>query len=429
MDTIPDLAVFHQYESEVRGYCRHFEAMFTSASGSIMRDIHGHEYIDFLAACGALNYGHNDPDMQAALIEHISRNGISIGLDLFTEAKYDFLESFHNLILEPRGLDYRVQFTGPTGTNAVEAAMKLARKVTGRTNIIAFTNGFHGVSLGSLAATGNQYHRMGTNLGGVSRFPFDQYFGPDIDTAAYLDIMLSDPSSGIDPPAAILLETVQGEGGLNAASAAWLQRVAELAKRHNALLIVDDIQAGCGRTGTFFSFEGMGIVPDITVMSKSISGYGLPMAIVLIKPEYDLWCPAEHNGTFRGNVHAFVTARVALEKFWSDSEFFKSVTTKSSMVTDYLSRISELIPASFIKGRGMMQGISIGSGELAEKICRLCFKHDLIIETSGAHGEVIKLMAPLTTPKNLLYEGFDILLNAVADAMDIVAVTDSSIMA
>jgi diaminobutyrate-2-oxoglutarate transaminase len=410
-------ATFHQHESEVRGYCRNFDRVFTSASGSIIRDVDGHEYLDFLAACGSLNYGHNDPDMREALLEHIASDGISTGLDLFTDAKGAFLDRFQQLVLKPRGLNYRVQFTGPTGTNAVEAAMKLARKVTGRSNIIAFTNGFHGVSLGALAATGNKYHRMGLSLPGISRAPFERYLGPEVDTADYLDQLLLDPSSGIEAPAAILLETVQGEGGLNAASPAWIRRIAALAKRHSALLIIDDVQAGCGRTGPFFSFEEMGVAPDLVVLSKSISGFGLPMAIVLIKPEHDLWGPAEHNGTFRGNTHAFVTARVALEKFWSEGAFRETVLSKAARVTEYLTRIARLIPGSRLKGRGMMQGISVGSGELANKICKLSFDKGLIIETSGPHDEVIKILAPLTTPESLLERGFDILQSAAAEVM------------
>jgi diaminobutyrate--2-oxoglutarate aminotransferase len=417
MKAKPELSVFKTIESEVRGYCRRFDKIFTTASGSIMRDVDGHEYIDFLAACGSLNYGHNDPDMSAALIEHISNSGIAAGLDLFSIVKQDFLDRFKHLILAPRRLDYRVQFTGPTGTNAVEAAMKLARKVTGRMNIIAFTNGFHGVSLNSLAATGNKFNRMGFLLPGISRAPYEGYFGAGLDTADYLDQLLSDPSSGIDAPAAILLETVQGEGGLNAASPKWLQRIAAISKEHGALLIVDDVQAGCGRTGTFFSFEKMGIVPDMVVMSKSISGFGLPMAIVLMKPVYDQWKPAQHNGTFRGNLHAFVTSRIALEKFWSDSAFSRSIAAKASLVTDYLTHITKLVPDSSRKGRGMMQGINVGSGDLADQICRLCFENGLIIETSGAFNEVIKVMAPLTTPFGILKEGLDILYRATLKIM------------
>ncbi|MBA3599324.1 MAG: diaminobutyrate--2-oxoglutarate transaminase [Methylibium sp.] len=418
MSELQDFSVFDRRESSVRGYCRRFRAVFATATGSAMRDVDGREYIDFLAGCASLNYGHNDPQMSTALIEYIQINGVTQGLDLHTGAKRAFLEAFERLILQPRGMDHRVQFTGPTGANAIEAAMKLARKATSRTNIIAFTNGYHGVTLGALAATGNQYNRMGVSLPGVTRAPFDRYFGSDFDSAAALDRMLGDPSSGIDPPAAVLLETVQGEGGLNAASPEWVRSVAAIAQRHGALLIIDDVQAGCGRTGTFFSFEEMGVTPDLIVMSKSISGYGLPMAIVLVRPAHDVWRPAEHNGTFRGNNHAFVTARIALEKFWSDQAFADQIAIKSDIVTARLKALARRIPGSRLKGRGMMQGLALPSGDLAAEICRRCFERGLIIETSGAHDEVLKILAPLTTPITVLERGLEILQSAAADALE-----------
>ena len=212
------------YESEVRSYCRRIDVTFATASGSTMTDVDGRRYIDFLSGCSALNYGHGDPDMVAAVVRYLCDGGIIHGLDLRTTAKAEFMDAFASGALEPRGLPYRMQFTGPTGTNAVEAAMKLARKVTGRTQIIAFTNGFHGVSAGALAATGNGHHRMAPvmPLIGVQRALFDGYLGDGVDTAELLDHLLSDPSSGFDPPAAIIVETVQGEGGLNVA----VQRVA-----------------------------------------------------------------------------------------------------------------------------------------------------------------------------------------------------------
>jgi diaminobutyrate-2-oxoglutarate transaminase len=381
----------------------------------LIQDVDGREYVDFLAGCGSLNYGHNDPDMSAELIEHIRGGGIALGLDLFTAAKRSFLETFEAVVLEPRGMDHRVQFTGPTGANAVEAALKLARKVTGRHNVIAFTNGFHGVTLGALAATGNRHHRMQAPLTGVARMPFDRYFGPEIDTASMLDQMLSDPSSGLDAPAAVVLETVQGEGGLNAASPEWLASIADIARRHGALLIVDDIQAGCGRTGTFFSFESTPIMPDIVTLSKSLSGFGLPMAIVLVRPEFDRWRPAEHNGTFRGNAHAFVTARVALEKFWAEDRLTVDVARRSRLLAERLSAIAAMIPGARLKGRGMMQGIDVGTGERAGEICRRCFTRGLIIETSGAYDQVVKVLAPLTTPDDLLERGLDIVHAAVRE--------------
>jgi diaminobutyrate-2-oxoglutarate transaminase len=409
--------IFERRESESRSYCRGFPNVFATAQNAKLTDENGKSYIDFLAGCSSLNYGHNDPDMKAALVDYISRDGITHGLDMFTEAKSDFLKAFEEIILKPRDMDYKVQFVGPTGANAVESAMKLARKVTGRTNIIAFTNGFHGVTMGALAATGNGYHRGGANapLANVERAPFDAYHGDGIDTAAMLEKLLDDPSSGVDSPAAILLETVQGEGGLNAASAVWVKRVEEIARAHGALLIIDDIQAGCGRTGTFFSFEEMDVSPDIVTLAKSFSGFGLPFATVLIKPEHDIWGPAEHNGTFRGNNHAFVTARVALEKFWKDRAFEKEVKAKGDYLKERLEDISGMIAGSRLKGRGMMCGIDVGTGELAEEICRWCFRNGLIIETSGAHDEVVKILAPLTIEKETLASGLDILEAAVSE--------------
>src|SRR6056297_2519131 len=313
-DTSADLEIYARRESEARSYCRSFPTSFVKAQGSELTDAAGNTYIDFLAGCSSLNYGHNDPDMKAALIEHITADGITHGLDMHSTAKAEFLEAYEENILKPRGMDYKVMMTGPTGTNAVEAAMKLARKVTGRRNIVAFTNGFHGMTMGALSLTGNAGKRAGAGCGslcGVTRMPFDGAFGDEMDTLRQMEMMFDNPSSGVDAPAAFIFEPVQGEGGLNAASDEWMQGVARLAKKLGALLIVDDIQSGCGRTGTYFAFESAGIEPDMVTQAKSLSGFGLPFAALLIKPEHDIWKPAEHNGTFRGNTHAFVTGRVA----------------------------------------------------------------------------------------------------------------------
>ncbi|WP_172299007.1 diaminobutyrate--2-oxoglutarate transaminase [Pseudoruegeria sp. HB172150] len=411
--------IFDRRESAAASYCRSIPATFVSGSGSELTDAEGKTYIDFLAGCSSLNYGHNDPDMKAALIEHISNDGLAHGLDLHTGTKADFLSAFEEHILKPRGMDHRVMFTGPTGANAVEAAMKLARKATGRTNIIAFTNGFHGVTAGALAATGNGYHRggMGTPLNGVTRMPYDGYLGADWDSTAYLEKALSDGSSGVDAPAAIMLETVQGEGGLNAARADWVKKVAEIARKHGALLIVDDIQAGCGRTGTFFSFEKMDIQPDIVTMAKSASGFGLPMAMVLVRPEHDVMGPAEHNGTFRGNTHAFVTARVAIEKFWKDDAFQKELVKKTEILTEALQQLADMVPNARMKGRGLMQGVDVGSGELAGAICKRAYQKGLVIETSGPEDEVVKVLAPLTTPEKTFRHGLNIVLDAARDVL------------
>ena len=418
MTTETDKTIFTRRESEARSYCRGIPNVFTSASGSIMRAEDGTEYIDFLAGCSSLNYGHNDPDMKAALVDHITNDGIAHGLDLHTTTKADFLGAFEKHILKPRSMDHRVMFMGPTGANAVEAAMKIARKSTGRTNIIAFTNGFHGVTMGALAATGNGYHRGGAGMdsSGVTRMPYDDY-ADGVDSAALLDQMLSDASGGIDAPAAIMLETIQGEGGLNAASTEFVQKLADIAKRHGALLILDDIQAGCGRSGKFFSFEDMGVVPDLVPMAKSISGFGLPLAMVLVRPEHDIFGPAEHNGTFRGNTHAFVTARVAIEKFWSDKAFEAELAEKAALIETRLTQLADMVPGAYLKGRGLMRGVDVGTGELAAAICARAFEKGLIIETSGNEDQVVKVLAALTTPTEVFNKGFDILLDAARDVL------------
>ncbi|MBX2858075.1 MAG: diaminobutyrate--2-oxoglutarate transaminase [Cellvibrionaceae bacterium] len=413
------MKIFEEIESEVQCYARSFPRVFQRAHQEFLYDQEGREYLDFLAGAGTLNYGHNNSLLKKELLSYIQQDGICHGLDMHTQAKGEFLEVFNSLILKPRNLDYVVQFTGPTGTNAVEAALKLARIVTGRETILAFTNGFHGVSLGALAATGNQHHRggAGVSLNGVVRVPYDGYMGDDIDTTYYIEKLLNDSSSGVDKPAAMIVETVQGEGGINASSFEWLQRLDRLCKRHDILLIVDDIQAGCGRTGHFFSFEEAGIKPDIVTLSKSISGYGLPMAVVLFRPELDRWKPGEHNGTFRGNNLAFVTAKAAIQHYWSEPGFSKEIRRKG----DYISKRLKSIVGKYgegnftTRGRGMFQGINCVNGEIANKITKKAFKQNLIIETSGANDHVVKFLCPLTINEINLKRGIDIVENAIKE--------------
>lgn len=416
------MTVFDRLESEVQSYARSFPVTFEKAEGAWLTDIDGKRYLDFLAGAGSLNYGHNHPALQEKLIDYIKSNGITHGLDMHTKAKAAFLNAMESKVLKPRNMDYKIQFTGPTGTNAVEAALKLARRVKGRETVISFTNGFHGVTLGALAITGNEHHRgaAGVSLDNAVAVPFDGYMGDGADTTEYLDRVLGDNSSGIALPAAIIVETVQGEGGLNAADFDWLRKLEQVCRKHDILLIVDDIQAGCGRTGTFFSFEPAGIKPDMVTLSKSLSAYGLPLAVVLIKPEYDVWHPGEHNGTFRGNNHAFVTAAAALDHFWSDDKFANDIRDKADFLGKRLEQIAERYGDGKIyrKGRGLMQGICFESGEVASKVTKECFAHNLVIETSGPEDEVVKCLVPLIISKEDLAHGLDILEMATAKAMD-----------
>ncbi|MET1019751.1 MAG: diaminobutyrate--2-oxoglutarate transaminase [Microterricola sp.] len=414
-----DLDIFDRIESEVRGYIRSFPVVFDSASGSVLTTADGRDYLDFFAGAGVLNYGHNNPIFTQALIEYLQRDGIIHGLDMATSAKKAFLEAFEARILAPRGLDYKIQFTGPTGANAVEAALKVSRQATGRSNVVAFTNGFHGLSMGALAATGNKKYRdaAGTSLDNVTRLPYDGYLGADIDTLDLFEKMLDDTGSGLDLPAAVIVEAVQGEGGINVASAAWLQRLRAITESRGILLIIDDIQAGTGRTGAFFSFEDAGIVPDIVTVSKSISASGLPMSLVLMRPEVDVWQPGAHTGTFRGNNLAFITARAALDAYWADTAFTDEVTRKSELLrTELLAVAAENPEIDFeVRGRGLMYGIaSTSHPELAGAVSAAAFERGLVIETSGARDEVLKFLPALTISDDELLRGLAIVRESLA---------------
>jgi len=412
-----DLDIFSDIESEVRGYVRSFPVIFERAVGSIMIDEEGTEYIDFFSGAGALSYGHNNPIMKKKLLSYIENDSISHSLDMATVAKKGFLEAFQNIILKPRGLDYKLQFTGPTGTNAVEAALKIARLSTGRSTVVAFTRAFHGVSGGSLAATANQHFRQaaGYTLDDVVFVPYEGYF-PGLDSLAYLEQLLSDQSSGLELPAAVIVETIQAEGGINVASPEWLRGLSELCARHGILLIADDIQVGTGRTGEFFSFEAAGIVPDIVTLSKSLSGYGLPMSLVLMKRELDIWKPGAHSGTFRGNNMAFVCATVAIETYWADDALTTDVHRKEVLVKARLGALAEQYPqAQFdVRGRGFIFGLaSTVMPELAQAIAAEAFTRGLVVETSGPSNEVLKLLPALIISDEILTSGLDIIAASV----------------
>lgn len=414
--TIAETSIFESLESEVRSYCRNWPTVFSSASGAWIRDESGRDYLDFFAGAGALNYGHNNPVMKNALIEYIAADGITHGLDMSTVAKREFLHSFQRNVLEPRGLDYKVQFPGPTGTNAVESALKLARKATGRESIINFTNAFHGMTLGALSVTGNSMKRAGAGVPLVhaTPMPFDNYLGGVTDDFHWFERVLGDSGSGLNLPAAVIVETVQGEGGVNVARPEWLRALADLCRRRDILLIVDDVQMGCGRTGPFFSFEVAGITPDIVTLSKSIGGYGLPMALTLFRPELDLWAPGEHNGTFRGNNPAFVTATAALDHYWADDALHRSTLAKGARINAIFSNLADRFEGVSTRGRGMVQGLVFDDPGMAVKVCGLAFDEGLLAETSGPSDEVVKLLPPLTITDEELDHGLSILAEATA---------------
>lgn len=410
---------FEQHESEVRGYCRNFPAVFSSAKGAWMTDEAGRRYLDFFAGAGVMNYGHNPDKLKGALLDYLQRDGIAHTLDMYSEAKRDFINRFQRVILQPRGLNYKMQFPGPTGTNAVEAALKLARKVTGREQVVSFTNAFHGMTLGALAVTGNGFKRAGAGvpLQHTTSLPFCGYLGDGPDTLDFFEAMLKDSGSGLETPAAVILETVQAEGGVNVAALDWLQRLRQITQDHGVLLIVDDIQVGCGRTGKFFSFEEAGIVPDMVTLSKSLSGYGIPMALVLIKPELDQWAPGEHNGTFRGHTPGFVTATQALD-YWENDWLEKSVAHKSKIVRERLNAmVKRLGVRAEVRGRGLIYGIAFEDAALASQVSQACFEAGMVIETAGMEDQVLKLLPSLTISDEDLVLGLDTIEKSLAQVL------------
>lgn len=401
------MTIFERYESNVRGYSRTWPVVFDKALNAKQWDVDGNEYIDFFSGAGVLNFGHNNPKLRKALINYLEAEGVTHSLDMHSRSKQEFIEQFVETILKPRKMDYKLQFTGPTGTNVVEAALKLARKITERRDVVAFTDGFHGMTLGALACTGNQkFHKAaGVDLNNVIRVPFDGYLGEGVDTLEPLRRALQDTSSGINPPAAFILETIQAEGGINVATKEWLQAVQKLAKDYGSLLIVDDIQASVGRTGSYFSFENLGIEPDLICMAKGIGGYGIPMGVLLIKPELDQWEPGEHTGTFRGQNLSFVAGTAALDYFKND-EFLAEVRRKGEFTEERLVEIIQNANVDIeLRGCGMIHGLDMGTGEKAAAVVAKAFEHNLIIPTCGPNGRVVKVMPPLTIEDDLLIEG------------------------
>ena len=415
-----------EIESNVASYCNAWPRVFDYAHGSIIKDVDGNEYIDFFCGASALNYGHNPDYIEEKLIEYLRSKRIIHALDMYTKLKQDYLAFFKKEILAPRKLDFRVQFTGPTGTNAVEAALKLARKVKGRSNIMAISGAFHGMTLGSLALTTDSFSRdgAGVNLENVTHVPAPYTKlenGENFDTLKHIEWLLTYDHSGMNTkkiPAAIIIETLQSEGGVHDLGKEFLVGLRKLCDKYDILLIIDDIQIACYRTGTFFSFEEAGIVPDIVVLSKSLSGYGLPFSLTLFKKELDQWKPAEHNGTFRGFGLAMVGSKAGIE-LAKKLKIEDQVKTKAKIISDYLNKtVKKEFPEIEIRGKGMLWGIELHQDHISKKVVNICIDNGLILERCGGNNSVVKLMPALNIPEDLLIKGLDIVYHAVVEAMN-----------
>ena len=413
---------FETYESEVRSYCRNFPAVFTTAKGPFLYDEDGREYIDFFCGAGGLNYGHNNDYIKSRLLSYLESDGVMHALDMYTVPKREFIEFYEEKILKPRGLNYKIQFAGPTGTNAVEAALKLARKVKKRTNIFAMMGAFHGMTLGSIAMTTDASSRAGAGvpLTNVTHIPAPYMF-PELDTLNYIETLLTDDHSGVDKPAAIVLETVQADGGINVFDVEWLKGIRAICDKHDILMVVDDVQVGCARTGTFFSFERAGIVPDIVTQSKSIGGYGMPFALVLIRPELDLWEPGEHNGTFRGYQLSMIAAKAGLEVMLNE-HVEERVQKLSAVIAQAMEEVQALSPEKIkTRGMGFVWGVDFWrfdhDGVTSKKVLDECFKNGLIVERVGRGNTVVKVMPELLIEEETLKKGLDILKNSISNVI------------
>ncbi len=411
---------FEEYESVVRSYCRHFPKVFTTAKGAVITDEDGNDYIDFFCGAGAVNYGHNNPYIKQKMVDYLMTDGIIHALDMYTVPKREFIETLEKKIIEPRGLNYKIQFCGPTGTNGVEAAIKLARKTKGRRNIFAFMGCFHGMTLGALSLTSEMYARngAGASLNDVTHIPAPYMF-EGLDVIKYMQTLLDDDHSGVEKPAAVVMETLQAEGGIRPFSDEFLKDVREFCDKNDILMIIDDIQVGCCRTGTFFSFERAGIVPDMVIMSKSIGGLGMPLSIVLLKEELDEWKPGEHNGTFRGNQLSFIAGKASFD-WLLENNVEAETQRKGKIVKDYLEKeVISLDSRLELRGMGLIWGIDFGkiNPELSERIIERCFEQQLICECAGRDGAVLKIMPPLVIGDDLLMKGLEIIANAAKEEL------------
>lgn len=415
-----DFSVFEDLESNVRTYCRKFPAMFHRAKGAELYAEDGRTFIDFFCGAGTLNYGHNNEYIKRRVTGYLAGDGLMHGLDMHTVAKRDFLRTFAETVLRPRGLDYKVQFCGPTGTDAVEAALKVARKATGRSGIFAFTGAYHGMSRGSLGVTGALRARRAGGVTGqdVTFIPYEDGPQGPFDSIGLIERLLADPSSGVAPPAAVIVEPIQMEGGVYPASADWLRRLRAVTERHGVLLVLDEIQAGCGRTGPFFCFEHAGITPDVVTVSKSIGGYGLPLSLNLFRRELDVWQPGEHTGTFRGNQLAFVAATAACE-LWQQGQFRTDKAVAAHRLERFGRDVVAAHPRIAVRGMGMVTGLDLGADggpERADRVQRHAFAHGVVVELCGRHDEVVKILPPLNIDIPRLDRGLCVLLDALSAA-------------
>ncbi|HKM62830.1 MAG TPA: aspartate aminotransferase family protein [Acidisphaera sp.] len=405
------IAVSAEWESSARSYVRAFPAVFARAQGPWLIDTAGRRYLDFLTGAGVMVLGHNHPAVRAAVAT--DPDPVTNGLDLLTTAKLAFVERLRTILPGDMAATHKLHFCGPTGSDCVEAALKLASIATGRRGVIAFAGGYHGMTQGALSVSSSRRLREVGLLGPAAvdfcpypyplRFPAP-YRTPEAATAfclANLQLMLEDPHSGIGRPGMLLLEAVQGEGGTVVAPPAFLTAVAELCRRHGILLAVDEVQSAMGRTGRWFAFEYAGIEPDIVCLSKGVGG-GYPLSLLLFHRRLDVWQPGDHIGTFRGQQIAMTAGRATID-FIVAAGLLANATQTGTLLLERLSLLTAGHPAiAEVRGLGLMLGAEMAesggadAGAVAARLQAALFAEGVVVEVGGRGGAVIRLLPPLT---------------------------------
>lgn len=428
-------------ESSAISYPKRIPIAISEAEGIFVKDMEGKTYMDFLSGAGTLALGHNHPVVIQAITKVLNEKKPLHTLDLTTLVKEEFIDEIFSSLPSDFRSKAKIQFCGPTGADAIEAALKLVKTATGRSNILSFHGAYHGSTHGTMALSGNlgpkeQVPGLMPNVHFLP-YPYEYRnpFGKTLEdcheiSSKYIENLLDDPESGILPPAAMIFEAVQGEGGSIPAPIKWIKEMRRITKEHGIPLIIDEVQTGIGRTGKMFAFEHADIVPDVIVLSKAIGG-SLPLSVVIYHEKLDQWSSGAHIGTFRGNQLA-MAAGTATMKFIKENNIIKNAEIMGEKLKESFQLFKEEIPQiGDVRGRGLMVGIEIvdtsqkplNNGaypynpNLALQIQKECFNRGLILEVGGRKGCVIRFLPPLNIIETQLNKAINIFKESVKAAL------------
>ena len=429
----------NDFESSARSYPRKFPFALKKAKGSWVEDVEGNKYLDFLCGAGTLALGHNDDEVNQAMVDLLTSDAPLHTLDLTTPVKDRFVHTILSLLPEGLKENAKIQFCSPSGTDAVDAAIKLCKTATGRSTVIAFSGGYHGMGHGALALTGNlnAKNKVANLMAGVQFMPYPYSYrcpfglGGESGTKAcinYFERLLKDPESGITKPAAVILEPIQGEGGVVPAPIEFLQAVRRITQELDIPMIVDESQCGIGRSGKLFAFEYASIVPDVILASKAIGGTQ-PMSVVIYNKKLDKWTAGAHAGTFRGNQLAMAAGTVVLNRV-SQSEFLADVVKKGDYLRKAMNELKDEVSIiGDVRGKGLMLGVEFidpngpkdimghpePCGEIAALVQKKCFENRLVMEKGGRNGSVMRCLCALNVSMDEINIMLDIFKKVVKE--------------